>query len=272
LIAILLARIGHRKDGTPRIAAFAVALGVGVLGLAQLYKTADRASLASFHATDDFDEERVRRLPLNAVVLAHDPQTVFRHWSVSASERARPDVTIVPMPFLGYPGMVDALVARDPDVAELLRGYLLEGELRQPDLQSLATRRPLLVEMDVRVPVELYETLVPAGLYYSVVDAGATDTDVSEAAEPHDAIIDRLYDNLGEDAVGHRETRNQLLWLHYMDALYYAAVGARVPARRAVHRGLAVQPASRELQALDEALARGDGPIDVSPFIVGPES
>jgi len=272
LIAILLARAGHKKDGTPRLAAFAVALGVAVLGLAQLYHTADRASLAGFHATDDFDEERVWRLPANAVVLAHDPQTVFRHWSAASSARARPDVTIVPMPFLGYPGVVDALVARDPDVTELLRGYLLEGELRQPDLQSLATRRPLLVEMDVRVPVELYETLVPAGLYYEVLDSGATDTDVAEAAAPHEAIIERLYANLGEHAVELRETRNQLLWIHYMDALYYASVGAREPAQRAVRRGLAVQPASAELQALAEALSRSDGPIDVSPFVVGPPS
>ncbi len=270
LIAIILARIGHEKNGKPRLTAVAVALGVGALGLAQLYDTADRASLATFHATDDFDEERVRRLPLNAVVLAHDPQTVFRHWSATASEGARPDVTLVPMPFLGYPGMVDALVARDPDVAELLRGYLLEGELRQPDLQSLATRRPLLVEMDVRVPVDLYETLVPAGLYYAVLDAGATDTDVTEATGPHEAVIERLYANLGEDALELRETRNQLLWFHYMDALYFAAVGAREPARRAVRRGLVVQPASAELRALGEALARGDGPVDIGPFIVGP--
>ena len=268
LFALLLARVGHDPRGKPRTLAVAIALGVAALGLAQLHGNAERASLATFHATDAFDDERVRRLPTNAVVLAHAPQTVFRHWSVTATERARPDVTIVPMPFLGYPGVVDALVARDPDVAELLRGYLLEGELRQPDLQSLAMQRPLLIEMDVRVPVELFETLVPGGLYYEVLDAGATDTDVEEARAPHDAALARLYSNLGPEATRLRETRDQLLWLHYLDALYYAAVGAREPALMAVRRGLEIQPRSPELRALGAALAHGEGRVDVTPFVV----
>ncbi len=270
LLAILLARLGHRPDGSPRIVATMLGLCVAAVGLAQMKASAPRASLASFHMTDDFDEERVRRLPPNAVVVLHQPQTVFRHWAVAATERARPDVSVVPMPFLGYPGVVEALAARDPDLSDLLRGYMLEGELRQPDVQSLAARRPLLVEMDLRVPLDLYETMVPAGLFYAVVDGGATDTDVLEAAEPHEQVLARLYQDLGADGLEEVETRNHLLWLHYTDALYYAAVGARDPARRAVERGLAINPDSAELQALAEAL-RGpdDGPLDVRPFVVG---
>ena len=188
-----------------------------------------------------------------------------------AAEHVRPDVTVVPMPFLDYPGVVEALAARDPDLAELLRGYLLEGELRQPDLQSLAARRPLLVEMDLRVPTDLYETMVPAGLYYEVVDAGATDTDVIEAAEPHAAVLGRLYAHLGEHGVEETETQGHLLWLHYMDALYYASVGARDPARDAVRRALALRPESAEIRALAAALAdpEAEGPLNVSPFVVG---
>lgn len=271
-VAAVLARVGQRADGSPRFTATLVALVVAALGLAQIKNSVERASLARFHATDDFDEERVRRLPPNAVVVVHDPQTAFRHWAVEAVERARPDVTVVPMPFLGYPGVVDALAQRDPDVAELLRGYLLEGELRQPDLQSLAANRPLLVEMDVRVPRALYETMVPSGLYYEVVDAGATDTDVLDSAEPHRAVLRRLYANLGEGAQEY-ETRNRLLWIHYMDALYYASAGARDAGRDAVRRALAILPGSPELQALAGALAgEGEGPIDITPFLVGPSS
>lgn len=270
-VAAVLARIERRADGAPKRLATALAFGVAALGLASLRASVADASLASFHATDDFDEERVRRLPPNAVVVAHQPQTVFRHWAAAASEGARPDVTLVPMPFLNYPGVVEALAARDPDVAELLRGYLLHGELRQPDLQSLAARRPLLVEMDTRVPRELYETLIPAGLYFEVVDAGATDTDVLEAAQPHQAVIARLYTNLGDPMELEAETRNQLVWIHYMDALYFAAVGAREPARLALDRALAISPRSRELRGLAAALEEeGEGSIDVSPFVVGP--
>ncbi|MEQ9072627.1 MAG: DUF2723 domain-containing protein [Sandaracinaceae bacterium] len=271
LLATVLARVGQRPDGTPKLPAVLVALVAAGLGLAHLSPSASRSSLSRFHATDDFDEERIRRLPDDAVVVAHRPQTIFRHWSAMAAEHARPDVTLVPMPFLGYPGVVEALAERDPDLAELLRGYLLEGELRQPDLQSLAARRPLLVELDVRVPVELYETMVPAGLYYEVVDAGATDTDVIEAAEPHAKVLARLYAHLGERGVEETETQGHLLWIHYMDALYYASVGAREPARDAVRRALAVRPEIAEMQALGRALAdpEAEGPVDVTPFIVG---
>ncbi len=270
LVAAVLGRVGHRADGTPRTTATLVALVAAALGLAQLHHSSGRASLAAFHATDDFDEERVRRLPPNAVVVAHDPQTVFRHWSVDAVERVRPDVTIVPIPFLEYPGVVDAVAERDPDVIELLRGYRLQGELRQPDLQSLAARRPLLLELDVRVPRALYETLIPAGLYYEVSAAGATDTDVLEAAEPHREVLHRLYAHLGDDA-HETETANHLLWLHYVDALYFAAMGAREPAQRAVEQALAIQPRSPELRGLAKAITdSSDGPIDVTPFVVGP--
>lgn len=270
LLAALVARLGHRPDGTPKMLATILAIGVAALGLTQLHTNASRSSLSAFHSTDDFDEERIRRLPPNAVVLVHRPETVFRHWAVAASERARPDVSMVPMTFLGYPGVVEALAARDPDLAELLRGYLLEGELRQPDLQSIAARRPLFLEMDVRVPRELYEAIVPAGLYYEVVDGGATDTDVIEASGPHAAAIDRLYAHLGQDALEDRDTRNNLLWLHYMDALYYASVGVLDPARDAIQRGLAIQPESAELRALSEVLQHLEsGPIDITPYLVG---
>jgi hypothetical protein len=279
LVASLLTRIGHRPDGTPRTTATIVALVVAVLGLAQMKASAEQASLASFHATDDFDEERIRRLPENAVVLAHNPQTVFRHWSIDATERVRPDVTIVPMPFLDYPGQIDLLVERDPDLRELLRGYMLEAELRQPDLQSLSASRPLLVEMmppcmgverGACIPFALYETLVPAGIYYEVVESGATDADVTEAAAPQEQTHRRLYAHLGHSSA-EEQTHDQLLWMHYTDALYYAAVGAREPARSAVRRALRLQPHDRALLMLNEALAdpAETGPMDITPFVVG---
>lgn len=279
LVGALLARIGHRPDGTPRNTTTFAAVVVALLGLAQMKASVEQSSLASFHATDDFDEERIRRLPENAVVLANNPQTVFRHWSIDASEHVRPDVTIVPMPFLGYPNGVDMLVERDPDLRELLRGYMLEGELRQPDLQSLAASRPLLIEMmtpcrgDERgpcIPPALFETLVPAGMYYEVVETGATDTDVTEAAAPQAQMHRRLYAHLGGQTA-ERETRNQLVWMHYTDGLYYASVGAREPAAAAIGRALRLRPSDPILLQLAEALADPTRPLDLSDFVVGGE-
>jgi hypothetical protein len=248
----------------------ATALGVIVLvlGLVQLRVSAASASLGELTATDAFDGPRYRDLPTRAVVVAFGPQTVFRHWSARAVEATRPDVTVLPMPFLGYPGMVRSLTEREPALSSTLRGYLIEGELRQPDVQSLAAERPLLVEMDPRVPESLIETVVPTGLLYGVEPGGAADTDVLRGARVREAILERLYADLGAQAE-EGETRNQLVWLHYMDALFYARVGAREAARGAADHGLALAPEAAELVALRRALeGPGEGPIDVSPFLV----
>lgn len=260
------------EDGDARAARLATRIGavlgfvVLAAGVLQLPHASARASLRSFTATDAFDGPRYRDLPPNAVVVAYEPQTVFRHFALAATEGSRPDVTLVPMPFLGYPGVLDALVARDPALAPMLRGYLLEGELRQPDVQSLAAERPLLVEMDPRVPASLIETIVPSGLYYSVEAAGATDTDVARGGRVREAILTRLYADLGAQAETSPETRAQLVWLHYMDALFFARVGAREEARGAARRGLELAPEARELVSLSRALEEGEGPLDVSPF------
>jgi hypothetical protein len=251
------------------LAGAALALLSMAAGVWQLREGAASASLRTFHSTDSFDGPRYRDLPTRAVVLAHGPQTVFRYFSARAIEASRPDVTVVPMPFLRYPGMIDALIDREPALAPMLRGYLFEGELRQPDLQSLAAERPLLLELDPRVPPSLLETIVPAGLLYSVEPGGAADTDVARGARVREAIVRRLEADLGDEVGASREVREQLLWLHYMDAIFFARVGAREPAAAAADRALALAPEATELRALRAALANGgEGPLDVTPFLV----
>ena len=256
------------RDRAP-IVGVVLALGLLVVGGWQLRVGAAQASLRSFTATDAFDGPRQRDLPTRAVVVLYGPQTAFRHFSLRTIEASRPDVTVVPMPFLGYPGMVEELVDREPALAGMLRGYLIEGELRQPDVQSLAAERPLLLEMDPRVPISLVETVVPTGLLYGVEPAGAADTDVARGARVREAILERLYRDVGDQLPTSRETREQLVWLHYMDAIFFARVGAREAARTAVARGLALAPEAAELVALRAALSEeGEGPIDVTPFLV----
>jgi hypothetical protein len=263
-IAAALSALAGRD--TPRRTAVFLAFVVGALGLAQMHRSAERSSLASFSATDDLDDFRRRALPPRAVVIVHTPHTIFRHWGGEAEEALRPDVTLIPVPFLTYPGMVDALVDREPELAGVVRGLLLEGELRQPDLQTLAARRPLLVEMDVRVSPALYETVVPAGLYYEVLADGATDADERSGARAQQLAYERLYARLGTER-NELETSNQLLWHHYCDALYYAGFGDKEAAQEAVRRGLAISE-SAELLALDRALASmgEDQRLDASQF------
>jgi hypothetical protein len=258
--------LGGAATNRPPKIGIAFAIVVGGLGIAQLHHTVGHVTFTSFFATDAFDDPGRRDLPPHAIVLAHQPQTIFRYWGGEAAERVRPDVTLVPMPLLTYPAMVDGIVERDPDVAEVLRGYLLDGELREGDLQSLAARRPLLVELDPRVGPDLYDTLVARGLYHEVLPDRAYADDQRAGALIHDRTVQWLYKMLGPERT-ERETANQLLWHHYMSALFYAQVGDREAARLAVRRGRGINPHAAELAALDRALASGgEGPLDVAPF------
>jgi tetratricopeptide (TPR) repeat protein len=274
-VAAALQTFAAAERGRPRKTAIALALVLAALGLTQIHETIERASLAHFAATDAFEEIGRRSLPTRAVVFAHNPQTIFRFWGGELAEEARPDVSLVPMPLLFYPGMVTSLVARDPELADVLRGRLLDGELREGDLQSLAAERPVLVELDPRVDPALYDTLVADGLFHRALPDRAYDDDRRLGAEAQDAAWARLEALLGEDA-NELETRNQLLWHYYLSALFYAGTGELERARKAVSKARAINAEANELVALGEALGakptEGEEaePIDVRPFLPSP--
>lgn len=268
-VAAALAALGGAEGVRARRTAVVIALGAAVMGAAQLHSSAHGASLAQFTATDSFDDARRRDLPPRAVVFAYAPQTIFRTWGAEAEEHLRPDVTFVAMPFIGYPGMVDSVLARDDDLRDVLRTYLLDGEVRQPQLQTLAARRPTYLEMDSHVPRSVYETVVPAGLFYVVLADGSTDADERLGTREREAVITTLYARLGSER-RETETANQLLWMHYNAALYAAVSGDRAAAREAVRLGLGVNPLAAELRAFERALdasAAETGPMDITPFL-----
>jgi hypothetical protein len=169
--------------------------------------------------------------------------------------------------------MIDSLSAAHPELVEVLRAYLLEGRLRQPDLQSLAAQRPLLLEMDLRVPTSLYETLVPSGVYHAVLPDGATDVDELEGREARDRALEAVTAQLPAPAEAlDPQTRAYLLWARYTGALYYAGFGDREGAAAEVRRGLRLNPLADELRRMKRAMdAAPDerGPMDVAPFMVG---
>ncbi len=246
----------------------ATTYGLCALTLVRLTSNAEAESLRTFEATDAMDDLTRRKLPTRAIVLAHNPTTIFQHFGAEAEEHLRPDVTLVPIPFLTYPGMVDALIAEAPELKPLLRGYLLDGQLSRSLLQSLAASRPVLVELDLRVRPELFDTLVPEGALYRVLPDGMTAGDEHVGMLRQRKAYEVLYARLGR-AVDAPQTREQLLYRHYLDALYYAHIGDRTAARASVALGLARQPLSKELSALAKELsdAHSEGPLDIMPFL-----
>ncbi len=199
-------------------------------------------------------------------MLAHNPSTIFRFWGGEAEELNRPDVTMIPLPLLGYPKLVDRLVSEEPELKSLLGNYILDGQLNAPDLQSLAALRPVLVEMDIRVDAELFDMLVPDHLYHRVLTADITEADEGEAMQRHGALWDDIYARIGEPRDA--QTEVQLLWRHYNDAVYFAGVGDLHGARRSVGAGLALNPHAQELLLMQEALkhAPPGERIDITPF------
>jgi len=266
-IGVLLSALAEAVPGKSRLApALGAILALGASF--QFLRSLDASTLASFADTDVFDDELRRSLPARSIVLVHNPQTIFRYWGGEAEELNRPDVTMIPLPLLSYPKLVDRYVRDEPALKPLLRSYVLDGTLSAPELQSLAALRPVYVEMDVRVTQELMDLLVPEHLYHRVLTADTTETDEARAMHEHAALWEDLYQRIGHPIDPHTEV--QLIWRHYTDSLYFASIGDKNAALRTVKAGLALNPHPRELLMLQEALknASPGERIDVTPFTI----
>ena len=266
-IGVVLSAVAEAIPSRPHLAP-ALGILVALASTIQFARSAHAASLAGFVDTDVFDDGRRRRLPERAVVLAHNPQTIVRLWGGEAEEMNRPDVAIVPLPLLTYPKMVERLVADDPELKGLLRSYVLDGSLSASELQSLSAERPVFVEMDVRIQPDLMELLVPELLYHRVLSADLTDRDEATAAQRHALQWGSFYSRLGTPLDEHSVA--QLIWRHYADSLYFAAIGDVQAAQRTVAAGLQLNPFAIELRELAAALDQAEPgePLDIAPFTI----
>jgi hypothetical protein len=218
---------------------------------------------------DPFDELRYRSLPARSVVVATTPQTVFRHVELQSAERTRPDLLLVPLPFLRYPGVAEAVVSRAPSTAALVDAYMARDALDPRALIQLARVRPVFVELDTtHISPSDYFALTPAGPLYRVLDHPSSRPawpELVAAQERSQRGLLRALPHIDMDL----EAKRQVLWLHYTDALYFAALGHRKAAQRSLAAGARLYPNDVHLRAMQKALAtsQADGPIDVTPFL-----
>ncbi|MFI5305866.1 MAG: protein O-mannosyl-transferase family, partial [Polyangiales bacterium] len=242
------------------VAALVLALGVG--------RGYSRFDLSRFHATDLFDDYRERDLPTRSVVVATTPQTVFRHLELAATDVVRPDIEVIPVPFLRYPGVAEAVVRRYPDLKEIVAAFLGTEQVSYAALSRLAERRPVLTELDTHLPPDAFRTLLPMGLLFASVQPDTATAMLTPAALLQGRVYQRIERDLGA-GVSEVETSRQLLWLHYMDAVFYAARGERAHADASLRAALRLQPQDLQLRALQAALADPAQPaaLDVRPFL-----
>ncbi|QQR90742.1 MAG: DUF2723 domain-containing protein [Myxococcales bacterium] len=255
----------YNLSGTKYAVAWALLLMLTAYGS---WTKVAHASLKDFAATDTLLQGRYRDLPPSAVVVAHAPQTIFQYWGAEAEQNTRPDVTILPSPFLSYPQLSDDLAAQAPYLSELLDTYAAAQRYAPSLLESLAAEYPVFVELDPRVLPDLVPQLAPWGLLYRVVPGGSTSTDVEIAARSQQDYFRQLD---AEIASGKQETetRRQLLWFHYMDALFYAAAVEPELAEASVDAGLELEPLAQQLNDLKKALQKQSPgkDLDIRPFL-----
>lgn len=219
------------------------------------------------YAPEAASEALLAPLPPRAVVLAYAPETVFRARFAQRVEGERPDVTVVPVPFLPYPGMNQSLVAQDPDLLPLIRDYLAHGEARPEELSALALARPVRVELDPHNVLAMVPLVVLRGSLAEARGEPNTLAAVRATAAAHAAMIDALTAAVGD--AGDPKVAELLVWRNYNDALFLAARGARSEALAALQRALVHAPDDQSLRGLREALlAPGEGPVDVTAYVV----
>ena len=174
---------------------------------------------------------------------------------------------LVPLPFLRYPGVADALVAAHPrSRASWSRSFLASDELDLPALRRVAARRPLLVEMESHLAPSTYRALLPAGLFYAVVDESVVPLLMPYATANRERFHAIIAEDLGSEQ-HESETRRQLLWLHYMDALFHGARGERDLALAALQQADRIAPGDQHLAALRTALTDPHVPLDARRFM-----
>jgi hypothetical protein len=275
--ALVTLREAERTPGGPNRFARAALLALLVLApaaglpLFALSRAVIESAPDRAHASTTLALTPMSSAPPRAVLFAHAPQTIFRLRYAQLVEGERPDVTIVPVPLLGYPGMVERLITVDPALAPLFARYVLQpARVIDPrDATGLATRRFVLLELDPDNVVPYVRYLLPSGSMSLVLEAPSTLADVRAASARHFARFDATAGQLAKETDARGESDEALLWRAYNDALFFAARGARPEARRALDRALERAPEAHHLQSLREALARtpGDGPIDVTPHL-----
>lgn len=195
---------------------------------------------------------------------------MFRLRYAQVIEGERPDVIVIPVPLLGYPGVVPAMLARDAALGTAMTQHLLRPDREIPArvLSALSSQRQIFVEPDPRSSLAYTPVLLPRGPAMQVMPEPTTLASVRGAAAAHFARLDALGARVNEDPAGAGAASDGLLWRAYSEALFFSARGARPEARRALQRALTIAPNSRELIALRDALGGpGEGPIDVRGFL-----
>ncbi|MBN2527322.1 MAG: DUF2723 domain-containing protein [Deltaproteobacteria bacterium] len=222
-------------------------------------------NLREFTATRLIYDEALGDVPTGTVAITSYYKLFFVLHSARFIDGSRSDVQVVNPQLFGYPGYLATTTRQTPALKSLAWSIFVKGEITEKAIADLALQFPLRVEPSPWSERKAMSHLFPTGLLYTALPEPASISDVREMAPAHAARWQTLYSLMGTQWKEH-ETWRFLSWCHYLDAIYFAQMGARDAARDAIAFSRNIGSSTWQLNQLEDALREGKGPVDVSRF------
>lgn len=204
-------------------AATAVVIAVSVILVpAQLLAHARESSLRDAYDSDVLARWELDGLPPRAVLMVSYFETSYRVAALRATEQSRPDVAVLDLGLLTYPGMAQEAKLRYPDLSAIIDAPLrLGAPLPVARLRALAPR-PVDLQLQPELDRRAGPWLAPVGPYARLLPnapspeqrAAFERRDVAERRE----LAQRLSDPSEGDRLG---VRNALLWHDFNRLRFY---------------------------------------------------
>jgi hypothetical protein len=193
---------------------------------------ADRALLErpSPAAVEAWTEAALGGLPPRSLLLVQTPALAQRLLASRVLAGTRPDVVIVPEPFITTGSIGRELSRNEPSLAPLLRQLYVNGSGDEYSLSRLADERPVLVELDRAWDRRVLEHLRPAGLWFDFSAPALGPSERRVAAARVRAAVRRSIELSGGKAALDGGTRRALA-----DALGAQALALATLDRAAAH-------------------------------------
>jgi hypothetical protein len=255
---------------TPWVAA-TIALLAFLVPVYQARAAYPKANLRDFTATRIIFDAAISDVPTGTVVITSYYKLFFVLHSARLIDGSRADVRVVNPQLFGYPGYLAAVTRDLPELKTLAWSIFVRGEITEKAISDLALAFPLRVEPSPWSEPLAMKHLFPTGLLYTALPEPTSTADVKQMSASHAKRWKSLYRLLGNQWEEH-ETWRFLSWCHYLDAIYFARMGARDAARQSIDFSRAIGSSTWQLNQLEDALKEGKGPVDVTPFQILPQS
>jgi len=193
---------------------------------------ADRVLLerASPRAVEAWTEAALGGLPPQSLVLVQSPALARRLFASRVLHDTRPDVVVVPSPFITTGSSGFELSRTEPSAAPLLRQLWVNGSADEYSLSRLADERAVFVELDRAWDRRMLEHLRPDGLWLSFSAHALGASERRAAATRARAGATARVELAGGDAALDPATRRALGDALGGQALALAALAEREPA------------------------------------------